>query len=584
MPGSVRRGAADTSLIDNSAGFLPVRAGTGIPVNASRKPAADPLIDFSALRALVVDDYPGMRNALRLTLSNFGVTKVQVASNAAEALFQIRNREYDFILCDFNLGDGRDGQQLLEELRHGNLIPLETVFMMVTSESFYEKVVATAELAPDDYMIKPFSAEVLCNRLQAILLRKQAFREVYRHFAAQDLEAAIAACDALARDRPRYVVDALRFKGELLVTMGRFDEAEALYKQVIQMRAIPWARLGLARALHLQHKDDAAEAELHDVLAHAPEMVAAYDLLADVCTAKQDGAAAQAALERGVAISSRTVRRQQKLGETAYANGDLDTARKAYATAIDKGRYSIFLTPDDYGSLCRVQAEQGDYKAAADTLKKNKTELQATPEGRLVLAVTQSVLHTQAGRQDEAGKSLDEAAVLRAAGTHGSARLMLDLAGACMSSGRLDEADGIVAEVARNAHDSDTLLAKARKLYEETGRGDAGAAVLASATADVRRLNNEGVALAQRGDFRGAAEKLLSACESAPYNPRIAMNAVWVILKHIDKDGMDEPMIEAARRALDAAGRQAPGHPRLAGLRLDMKEMESRFGIQRNTV
>jgi DNA-binding response OmpR family regulator len=554
-----------------------------LPVNAFLKPAADPLIDYSALRALVVDDYPGMRNALRLTLSNFGVTKVQVASNAAEALFQIRNRSYDFILCDFNLGDGRDGQQLLEELRHGNLIPLETVFMMVTSESYYEKVVATAELAPDDYMIKPFSAEVLCNRLEAILLRKQAFRDVYRHFAAQDLEAAIAACDALVRDRPRYVVDALRFKGELLVTLGRFDEAEALYKQVIQMRAIPWARLGLARALHLQQKDDAAETELHDVLEHAPEMVAAYDLLSDVCVAKKDAVGAQAALQRGVAISSRTVRRQQKLGETAYTNGDLDTARKAYATAIDKGRYSIFLTPNDYGNLCRVQAEQGDYKAVADTLKKNKTELQASPEGRLVMAVSQSVLHVQAGRQDEAAKSLDEAGVLRAAGTRGDARLMLDLAGACMFSGRHDEADGIVAEVARNAHDSDTLLAKARKLYEDAGRVDAGAAVLASATADVRRLNNEGVVLAQRGDFRTAAEKLLTACESAPYNPRIAMNAVWVILKHIDKSGMDEPMIEAARRALDAAERQAPGHPRLAGLRLDMKDMESRFGIQRKT-
>ena len=69
-----------------------------LPVNAFLKPAADPLIDYSALRALVVDDYPGMRNALRLTLSNFGVTKVQVASNAAEALFQIRNRSYDMYM------------------------------------------------------------------------------------------------------------------------------------------------------------------------------------------------------------------------------------------------------------------------------------------------------------------------------------------------------------------------------------------------------------------------------------------------------------------------------------------------------
>jgi DNA-binding response OmpR family regulator len=138
------------------------------------------MINYTALRALVVDDYPGMRSALKLTLSNFGVTKIQMAGSAAEAITRIQNNRFDFILCDFNLGDGRDGQQLLEELRHRGLISLETVFIMVTAESIYEKVAATAELAPDDYMIKPFSAEVLRNRLESILLRKLAFKEIYR--------------------------------------------------------------------------------------------------------------------------------------------------------------------------------------------------------------------------------------------------------------------------------------------------------------------------------------------------------------------------------------------------------------------
>ena len=538
-------------------------------------------IDYGALRALVVEDYAGMRNALRLTLSNFGITKVQLAANASEAIYQIKNKDYDFILCDFNLGDGRDGQQLLEELRHSNLISVETVFMMVTAESYYEKVVATAELAPDDYMIKPFSPEVLRNRLEAILLRKRAFREVYRHFLVQDLEASAAACDELIRSHPKYLVDALRFKGELLVTLGRFEEAEALYKQVIQMRAIPWARLGLARSLHMQKKDDAAEEELRDVLEHAPEMVTAYDLLSEVCLAKKDTAAAQDALEKGVAISARTVRRQQKLGQIAHANGDLDTARAAFTNAVEKGRHSIFISPDDFGNLCRVQLEQGDLKAAAQTLKQNKSTLAASPEGQLVMAVSQGMMHIQTGNLQEAAKALDQAASLRASGTRGEPQLMLDLASACMATGRFDEADGIVAEVARNAHDSESLLAKARKIYDESGRGEAGAAVLSAATSDVRKLNNEGVVLAQRGDYLTAVDKLMKACQEAPYNPRILMNAVWVILKYLDQVGMDETMLETARRHLAEAERQAPGHQRIAGLHLQMKEVENRSGMNR---
>jgi CheY-like chemotaxis protein len=541
----------------------------------------DDKIDYSALRALVIDDYPGMRDALRITLTNFGIIKVQKAANASEAIYQVKNGQYDFILCDFNLGDGRDGQQLLEELRHSNLIPLETVFMMVTAESFYEKVAATAELAPDDYMIKPFSAEVLHNRLNNILLRKRAFRDAYRHFIAQDLEAAIEACDELICRKPKYLVDALRFKGELLVTLGRFDEAEALYQQVIAMRAIPWARLGLARSLHLQKKDEAAEAELRDVLEKAPEMVAAYDLLSDVCLSKNDAPAAQAALEMGVAISGKTVRRQQKLGEIAYTNGDLDTARTAFSTALEKGRHSIFITPADCGNLCRVQLEQGDLTGVAATLKRNKSSLLSSPEGQLVVAVTQGMASTQAGNLQEAAKALDTAASLRAAGTRGDAQMMLDLAGVCMANGRHEEADGIVSEVARNAHDSEALLAKARRIYDDAGRSDAGTGVLSSATTGVRKLNNEGVVLAQRGDYQTAVEKLLIACEQAPFNPRIMMNAVWVILKYIDQVGMDEKLIETARTHLAEAARQSPGHARISGLRLHLKEVENKFGMRR---
>jgi hypothetical protein len=88
--------------------------------------------------------------------------------------------------------------------------------------------------------------------------------------------------------------------------------------------------------------------------------------------------------------------------------------------------------------------------------------------------------------------------------------------------------------------------------------------------------------LAQKGDFKSAVEKLLTACNEAPYNPRIIMNAVWVILKYIDQVGMDEKMITIARNNLAEAERQAPGHSRISGLRLHLKDVETRFGMNRS--
>lgn len=548
-------------------------------LNAFR--SSDEAINYADLRALVVDDYPGMRNALRLTLSNFGLTKIQMATAASDAISRIKNNTYDLILSDFNLGDGRDGQQLLEELRYRNLISLETVFIMVTAESIYEKVVATAELAPDDYMIKPFSAEVLRNRLEGILLRKLAFKDIYRNFAEQNLEAAIQGCDKLIASKPKYIIDALRFKGELLNALGMFDEAEALYKKIIEMRAIPWARLGLAKSLHMQNKDTEAEEELRDVLEKSPEMVAAYDLLTDVCLAKKDSAGAQAVLQQAVAVSGKAVRRQQKLGDLAHSNGDLETARTAFSNALEKGRHSVFVTHSDFGKLCQVQLEQGDAKAAAETLKNNKNTLLASPDGQLVMAVVQSAVQMQNGNISEANKALDEAMTLRASGVQGDANLMLKMAETCMASGRHDAADSIVREVTRNAHDSEALLNKAKQLYLACGREEDGKTVVASATGDVRKLNNEGVMLAQKGEYKQAVDKLLTACREAPRNPRVIMNAVWVILKYLDNEGMDEALLDEARRHLDEADRQSPGHTRIKGLRQHIKEVEARFGIRR---
>ena len=129
------------------------------------------------------------------------------------------------------------------------------------------------------------------------------------------------------------------------------------------------------------------------------------------------------------------MRRLQKLGEIAHANGDLETSRIACSQALDKGRHSIFITPNDLANLCRVQVEQGDLDGAAETLKKNKSLLVDSPEGQLVLAATHGMVHTRNGNMMDAAKVLDEAMRLRAAGTRGDAK-MRDLASTCMATGR----------------------------------------------------------------------------------------------------------------------------------------------------
>jgi DNA-binding response OmpR family regulator len=76
------------------------------------------------------------------------------------------------VLCDYNLGDGMDGQELLEALRKTGSLPLSTIWIMITGERKYERVVAAAEMAPDDYILKPFNSNLLLTRMNNAHKRK----------------------------------------------------------------------------------------------------------------------------------------------------------------------------------------------------------------------------------------------------------------------------------------------------------------------------------------------------------------------------------------------------------------------------
>ncbi len=532
------------------------------------------LVDYKAKRALVIDDYPSMRSAFKMALASFGMTKVDLAATASEALVRVKGNHYDVIISDYNLGDGRDGQQLLEEMRHRGLIGLETAFLMVTAESVYERVVAAAELAPDDYLIKPFNGEILRTRLDAILMKKEAFREVFRHFSRGDLEAAILGCDEIMKSHPKYFVDALRFKGEVLVASGEFEAAEALYRQIIALRAVPWSRLGLAKTLHLQRKDTAAENMLLDMLDEHPELVSGYDLLADVQVNQNKLQDAQRTLSRGVEVSAKSPRRQRRLGEIAYQNKDMECAEGAFKAAIDKGRHSIFLAANDFANLARVHLDQGDTKAASDVLTVNRRQLQESNEGKLVNAVVQSRISAQTGRPEDARNAMREAMQLKLKGARGEPELILDMVEACVKTGLDEEASELLAEVARNAHDSVALLDKAKRIYEEAGKAAEVAGILQKSTAEVARLSREGALLIQRGDFKNGVGKMLAAAKEAPRNPRVLMNTVWAILRLLETEGGDASMLGNARRLLDDATYLIPDHPRLGGLRTMLRGIE----------
>jgi len=138
------------------------------------------------LKFLIVDDYADMRSVLQNMLLSFGVQNIDIASNGKDAIRAIEHQRYDVILCDYNLGEGRDGQQVLEEIRHRKLIGVGTVFLMVTAENTRVMVMGAVEYEPDSYLTKPFTKDLLGQRLTNLLNMKADLVEIEQAIANRD--------------------------------------------------------------------------------------------------------------------------------------------------------------------------------------------------------------------------------------------------------------------------------------------------------------------------------------------------------------------------------------------------------------
>jgi two-component system KDP operon response regulator KdpE len=123
---------------------------------------------------LVVDDEPAIRNFLRVSLEQQGMTVLE-AGNALEALQRIRRDNPDLMLLDLGLPD-RDGLRLLEDVRLESNMPI----IVVTARAEEEAQLRGLELGADDYVTKPFSLAQLEARIQAILRRGKRRRRPTR--------------------------------------------------------------------------------------------------------------------------------------------------------------------------------------------------------------------------------------------------------------------------------------------------------------------------------------------------------------------------------------------------------------------
>src|SRR6185503_7684005 len=115
---------------------------------------------------LIVDDYKTMLRIIRNLLKQLGFENVDEAVDGSSALKSLRDKDYGLVISDWNM-EPMTGLQLLREVRADGKLK-HIPFIMVTAESKTENVIAAKEAGVTNYIVKPFNAETLKQKLVTV--------------------------------------------------------------------------------------------------------------------------------------------------------------------------------------------------------------------------------------------------------------------------------------------------------------------------------------------------------------------------------------------------------------------------------
>ena len=115
---------------------------------------------------LVVDDYLTMARIIRSLLRQLGFEDIDDAENGCRALVKLRGRKYGLVISDWNM-EPMTGYELLRVVRADPALQA-TPFIMVSAESKTENVVAAKRAGVSSYIVKPFNAETLRDKIDAV--------------------------------------------------------------------------------------------------------------------------------------------------------------------------------------------------------------------------------------------------------------------------------------------------------------------------------------------------------------------------------------------------------------------------------
>lgn len=536
---------------------------------------------YSQMRCLVIEDMPDVRVAITGMLRVFGVQQIDIVANGEQAMDACLNTHYHMVLCDYNLGPGRDGQQVLEELRYRNRLNNTSIFVMITAESSREMVLGALEYQPDDYITKPITQSLLRTRLDRVLLRHRELYSIKQAMDEKDYAAAEQRCAERLQDNTSYRNSCLQIQAEMNLRLFNFKRAEDIYKGVLQDRPVLWAKLGLGKTQVAKREFAEAERNLKDVIGEDKRVVEAHDLLADSYRGRGDNIAAQEAMQAAAEISPKSVMRQRRLAELAKLNEDTQACLEASRKVIKTARNSCYESADDYFNLARElsdlskQSEIGNEKYAKesfDVLQRLEKRPYYDQGAELQANAIKSRTMANQNKPADAEVFLDKAKnIYQANKEELKPEASLELAQSLMAKGDKVAADQLLTELVKQFPNDENLVARVDAI-SDVPKSAAGRKKVADMT-------KSGIDSYDKKNYTEAIGTFKNAIGIFPSHVGLNLNLVQAVLAEAKTNGEKVGFEKLCRSSLDRISNIADNDPQYARYMHLREQMEAQFKL-----
>lgn len=532
-------------------------------------------LNLATQSILLIEDYPVMRKSIKDILYLLGAKSIVEAKNGQTAISAMKKQKFDIIICDYDLGKGKNGQQILEQARHQNLILFSALFIMITAHQTASIVLSALDNKPDEYLAKPFNPQQLSMRLEKCYARKKYLSSIEREIYKGNPARAIFHCDQLLAENNKTVrSQLLKIRAELAIDVGDLSKATAIYQEILTQRELLWAKLGLGIVEFFNRHYDPAIEIFQKIIEQNPMLLASYDWLAKSYIIQDHHDEAEKIIHQSTIISPHSFFRQKKLATLADKTGHLEIAEKAYLAVINLGKHSIHKSPCDFSGLAKVYSIKNENKQAIKILNNMQQQFPNNPEATLRAAVLETKIYQDMGENELSEQAYQKTLELNQRLKHKTPKdLQLEIAKACYTSKDDEIADKIVATLINNHIDDRSFLDDIRGMHNDMGYPQQAERLIQQTRQELVKINNKGVKLYQQGQVKEAYIVLEQAIQRMPDNQTILLNMLKITLHDLKTSGINKQNLLLANRYLKKAKQIGMSQDKLGALQMEFETL-----------